>query len=118
MFVLCEYSLRDLRGDDPDEHDGDNQAQPRPVLEAGTHVRRRRVKYGEMAGAGRFKTARYLTCPPSGVMLAAREPRRLGIRLSSLLTERAGRGKGEPEGRGRAAVLPGAGEACAGWGVG
>ena len=32
--------LRDLRGDDPDEHDCDNQAQPRPVLETGAHARR------------------------------------------------------------------------------
>lgn len=40
MSVLCEYPLRDLGGDDPDQHDGDDEAQARSVLEAGAHVRR------------------------------------------------------------------------------
>lgn len=38
MSVLREYPLRDLRGDDPDEHHGDDEAEARPVLEIGTHA--------------------------------------------------------------------------------
>lgn len=38
MLVVSEYPLRDLGGGDPYEHDGDDEDEPSPVLEVGTHA--------------------------------------------------------------------------------
>lgn len=48
MFVLCEYPLRDLGGEDPNQHDGDDEAEASSVLEAGAHVHR---QAGRQAGS-------------------------------------------------------------------
>lgn len=60
-------------------------------------------KYGEKGGRmnnlkPRSASPHHLAWPPGGGHTrAVREPRRLGIRLASLLTERAGRGGAEEE---------------------
>lgn len=49
MLVVSEYLLRDLGGGDPYEDDGDDEDEPRAVLETGTHTPRRLLR---LCGAG------------------------------------------------------------------